>query len=263
VGDPGPAASAEAPRVEGGANPPTARASQPTAVTSGSVAEAVPTYRAVVGFVPPEKSSGDNFLLNPSFEEGVAPWFVIESPNWRPFHLGDKPVHTGSRAACVELRPVEGRRVCIRGLVQDLEPTEFPRRLGLEYFVKDWNQGWPKQYVQVAVVVHPNRGQRRGLPEELKSMPSLQMRYILAGADRAPISVANARFVVVGETKPQTGEWIHMERDLIKDFETHWGFTPSTPNRIRVLCEVRYDLVADFSLPIVGDVCFDDVYLGR
>lgn len=227
------------------------------------VSKVSPVYPAKTGFLPTEKSTGDNFLLNPSFERGFEPWFAMLAPNWRPSYLAEKPVQTGSRAACVRLRPLEGKPVCIHGIVQDLTPSEFPRRFAGWYFVTHWEQGWSNQYIQVVVIVYPTDAQRRSLPSKLGEMPTLQMRYVLAGVDHEPIRVSNARFVLVSKESPPVGRWVRFERDLLEDFRTHWGITPVTPQRIRVLYEARYDGVRDFSLPIAADVCFDNLYLGR
>jgi len=222
-----------------------------------------PVYPAKTGFQSAEKSADDNFLLNPSFELGFEPWYAMLSPNWGPFHLVDSPVRTGSRAACVRLRPREGKPVCVHGIVQDLAPSEFPRRLAGWYFVTNWEQGWAKQYIQVAVLVSPTDAQRRILPPELRQMPTLQMRYVLAGVDHAPIRISNARFVLVSKESPPLGRWVRFERDLVEDFRTYWGIIPVNPQRIRILYEARYDGLSDFSLPIAADVTFDDLYLGR
>ncbi len=227
------------------------------------VFEASPVYPAKTGFLPAETSAGDNFLLNPSFERGFDPWFAVLAPSWSPFYLVDEPVRTGLRAAGVRLRPREGARTCVHGIVQDLAPSEFPRHLAGWYFVTRWEQGWSTQYIQVVVVVDPTEAERRSLPPELRRVRSLQMRYVLAGVDRPPIKVSNARFVLVSKEPPVPGRWVYFERDLLEDFRTHWGITPDTPRRIRVLYEARYDGLSDFSLPIAADVCFDDLYLGR
>jgi hypothetical protein len=212
---------------------------------------------------PPTRPLGANLLENPGFEEGEEPWFSLDSEAWgKPFTVSTRQAHSGSQSALLELRSDDSgpERTRVYGVVQEVSPEEFPEVLSGWYYVENWRQGTPKQYLQFVVVVF---GAEK-LPPEVQSLgvTNFQLRYVLAGVDEPPLQIGNARYVMVGAGEPKEGTWVYFERDIRQDFLDLWGVVPSDYDRIRVLFEVRWDERSPDDDPSTGNVYYDDLYLG-
>jgi hypothetical protein len=140
------------------------------------------------------------------------------------------------------------------GVVQEVSPDHFPEVLSGNYYVDDWTKGTPKQYLQFVVIVFGATNLPGGFVNH-------QIRYPLAGINAEPFAISNAKFRFVGTEEPTTGQWVHFERPIARDFEELWGAVPQGFEKIRVLFEVRYD---DKTAGGEGkaDVYYDDLYLG-
>ena len=134
------------------------------------------------------------------------------------------------------------------------EVQEFPETISGYYRVEGWQRRTPKQYLQFVVILwgadtHPE-------------ITNTQIRYILAGSPTPPIAISNARFIVLGPPEPRTGEWVPFARNLRRDWLEQWGSVPRRFEFLRVLFEVRYDEAPNLPPGGMGDVFFDDLYLG-
>ncbi len=196
-----------------------------------------------------------NVFLNGSFEEGADPWFFLKDrPYWKGFSISRADAKTGNASAriLVDGGPEEsGTKVY--GLIQEVSPRKFPDLISGHYKIKNWRRGTPKQYLQFVVIVWGDPAAK---------FPNHQIRYILAGSDEPPITIQNARFMVLGTREPEVGKWIRFERAVSEDFKNQWGWTPSGYQKIRVLFEARYDEKEKNSEPVVAEVYFDDLFFG-
>jgi hypothetical protein len=202
--------------------------------------------------------SGDLFV-NPSFEEGDQPWFSMTSTSqgWgTPFSVSDAAAHSGKDSAYLMMRAgTEATGPEVFGVVQEIEPAQFPEVLSGYYYVKDWVRGTPKQYLQFVVIVIG----ATGLPGDF---PNYQIRYPLAGISEQPFTITNAYFVFINKAQPVTGQWVYFERNIRDDFKQLWGAVPTSWQKIRILFEARYDDKEAGSGEVKGDVYYDDLYVG-
>ncbi|OGO51098.1 MAG: hypothetical protein A2148_06995 [Chloroflexi bacterium RBG_16_68_14] len=207
----------------------------------------------------PNVAEEGNLFANPSFEEGGGPWFSLDTPDWgKPFSVSQRQDHSGASSALLELRSDDGGDARVYGVVQEIAPQEFPDLLSGYYYVGRWEQGTPKQYLQVAVIVHG----ASNIPPEAAPAGNHQVRYLLAGVEGPPIEIGNARFVTVGTGEPEQGRWVRFERNVREDFQELWGAVPEGFEKLRVLFEVRWDDRQPADGPSAADVHYDDLYIG-
>ena len=200
-----------------------------------------------------------NLVANGSFEEGAEPWCSLDSSAWgAPFSVSEAQALAGEQSALLRLRSTDGGEVRVYGVVQEVAPEELPQTLSAAYYVDSWQQGTPRQYLQVVVIVWG----AENAPLELAGVSNHQIRYILAGVDSQPTFISNARYVMVSEEQPRVGEWVSFERDVRQDFVELWGAAPEGFDRLRVLFEVRWDDRAPEDGPSSADVYYDDLYFG-
>jgi hypothetical protein len=203
-----------------------------------------------------ELASSQNLLMNDSFEAGKESWFSLVTPNWESFEITDRYANDGRHSAYLGLRaPSSTVGTKIVGIVQEVSPSEFPRRLSGFYHVEHWRRGAQKQYLQVVVIVFAD-------PTN-KPFPNYQLRYVLSGIDRPPLHIMNAKYVFSGVSEVQEGHWIRFDFDLHSDFRRHWGQVPQGFMKIRILFEVRYDDKTAGADDVRADVYYDDLYLGE
>ncbi len=194
-----------------------------------------------------------NLLHNGSFEQGVEPWFSLESENWAGFSLSDRYAIDGRFSAYLALRAdANDQSARVFGLIQELSPKKLPKRLSGYYRVEQWRRGTAKQYLQCVIIVWGD-----------KTAPyqNIQIRYVLAGLTEPPFAISNARFVFLGAREPLLAQWVRFERDLHSDFLQQWGHIPERFEKIRVLFEARYDDKEPGS-ELAADVYYDALYLG-
>lgn len=211
--------------------------------------------------IPLEPPAGENLLDNPSFEEGTEPWCSLSTEAWGdPFSVSSKRAHTGENSAFLELRSEEGVATRVLGVVREAAPEEFPELLSGYYYVDRWDRGTPKQYLQVVVIVWG----AANIPQEAVELGASnhQMRYIVAGVESQPTSIANARYVMITRDEPKTGQWVFFERNVSQDFQELWGAVPEGFAKIRILFEVRWDDRQPSDGTTTADVYYDDLYLG-
>jgi len=134
------------------------------------------------------------------------------------------------------------------------EVQAFPETISGYYRVENWKRQVPKQYLQFVVILWAS--------DLHTDVPNIQIRYLLAGTPTPPLELTNARYIVMGPPEPQTGAWVPFTRDLRKDWLEQWGALPRRFEFLRVLFEVRYDDGASAPPGPMGDVYFDDLYLG-
>jgi hypothetical protein len=201
------------------------------------------------------QSAEPNLLRNGSFEQGVEPWFSLESEHWAGFSRSDRYAVDGRFSAYLALRAdPEDHGAKVFGLIQELRPKRFPKRLSGYYRVENWRRGIAKQYLQFVVIVWGDRA--------VSQYSNVQIRYILAGLTEPPFAISNARFVFLGDREPIEGRWMRFERDLHSDFLQHWGHIPERFEKIRVLFEARYD-DKEPGTELAADVYYDELYLGE
>lgn len=200
---------------------------------------------------PPE--AADNLFGNGGFEEGGDPWFSLKPPD---FTVSQEQTHGGSASALLQMRAGAGDEDAkVFYLVQEVDPDEFPELISGYYRVDHWARGTQKQYLQFVVIAF-------GVDNLATPYVNHQIRYILAGIEDEPFSIANARFVFLSREEPTLGEWVRFERNLREDFQQLWGAVPEGYEKIRVLFEVRYDDKALNETAVEADVYYDDLYMG-
>ncbi len=200
-----------------------------------------------------------NLFVNPGLEDGRDPWFSIRPPD---FILSSDVAHSGSTSAYLQMRDdEESPETKVYYLVQEVTPEEFPEVISGYYRVENWVKGTQKQYLQFVVIAF---GPTNLVPvcPGTDRCPNYQIRYILAGIDREPFEIVNAKFVFLTREEPKEGEWVFFERNVRDDFRRLWGAVPENFEKIRVLFEVRYDDKEPAEDRIEADVYYDDLYLG-
>jgi hypothetical protein len=214
----------------------------------------------------PTPGGDGNEFENGSFEEGREPWFALINDSddnaWvKDFTVSQTQAHSGTSSAFVELDSADEGPLAARryGVVQEVVPDEFPEVITGCYYVEAWEQGTPRQYAQVAVIVFEPENVP---PDVLIAANNIQMRYVLFGVESPPIRVDNAKFVMTGRGEPVTGEWVCFELDLRNDFQELWGLVPEGYQKVRVLFEVNWDERDASDPPAIGDVYYDDLYIG-
>ena len=219
----------------------------------GGGSESPPSIPALCPDSPQPPPPTDNVFANPGFEDGSAPWCFLKPP---PFIRSEDVAHSGEASARLPLRADEseqGNKIAY--LVQETKLEEFPEVLSGYYRVENWTKGTQKQYLQFVVIVW-------GADNAPGGYPNHQIRYLLAGIDSPPFSLANAHFVFLSREDPPVDEWVRFERNVREDFENLWGVVPEGFDYIRVLFEVRYDDKAVGEGPLGADVYYDDLYFG-
>jgi hypothetical protein len=205
------------------------------------------------------EATAGNLFENAGFEEGAQPWFSLDSDAWgKPFTVSTRHARSGSSSGLLELRSEEGGPARVYGIVQDVTPEEFPERLAGNYYVERWEQGTPKQYLQFVVIVWG----AENVPAEAGDVENYQIRYVLAGVDAPPLSIANAKYVMLGTGPPVQAQWVPFARDVRQDFGELWGGVPEGFDSIRVFFEVRWDERNAADGPSAADVYYDDLFFG-
>lgn len=195
-----------------------------------------------------------NLLRNGSFEQGIEPWFFLQSQNWSGFSVSDRYAIEGRLSAHLALRgSEEDKGAMIFGLIQEVNPQKFPKKISGYYRVESWQRGTEKQYVQFVVIVWGDQA--------VTQYNNIQIRYILTGITKPPLGIGNAKFLFLGKPEPQQRRWIRFERDLHADFLKSWGHVPEKFEKIRVLFEARYDQKGP-GTELSADVYYDALYLG-
>lgn len=196
-----------------------------------------------------------NLLRNGSFEHGVEPWFSLESENWAGFSRSERYAVDGRFSAYLALRASrEDHGAKVFGMIQELSPKGFPKKISGYYRIEGWRRGTAKQYLQYVVIVWGDRA--------VLQYQNIQIRYILTGITEPPFAIANARFVFLGDREPIQSRWVRFERDLHQDFLHQWGHVPENFDKIRVLFEARYD-DKEMGTELAADVYYDALYLGE
>ncbi|RME07327.1 MAG: hypothetical protein D6812_00360, partial [Deltaproteobacteria bacterium] len=164
-----------------------------------------------------------NWLIDPDFEGGGRGWFVLPNRGWHPFTIRRGRAFSGEASAHLSLAVVSGRgETAIFGLVQEIErPHTLPDRVSGHYYVERWERGTRWQYLQFVVIAFlPGGGNR-------------QIRYILAGIERPPFRLRNARFCFVArQSAPPLHRWVSFSRDLREDWRRYWGEIPPQIERL-------------------------------
>ena len=219
--------------------------SQPT--TGGS---------AVTPRPPTTPGATPNLFSNPSFEEGEEPWVSLTTEAWgTPFRVSADAAHSGEHSAFLEMRALEEAGAKVFGVVQEVQPQDFPEVISGYYRVAEWTRGTDRQYMQFVVIASGSTNAPQGFPNH-------QIRYILAGINRPPFNISNAMFIYVGTEEPAPDGWVYFERNVRQDFIDQWGAVPEGFSYIRVLFEVRYDGKEEGVTDPSADVFYDDLYLG-
>ena len=215
----------------------------------------MPMFVLACGSEAEPPPAGDNLLANPGFEEGEEPWFSLASEAWGPpFRLSGDRAHSGESSAYLEMSSAGGPATQVFGVVQEISPASFPARFSGYYLVDRWQRGSDLQYLQAVAIVWNS-----DLPGGFSNH---QVRYLLAGTDREPFTLANGRFVFVSKDEPAQGEWVRFDLPLAEDFERLWGAVPQRFERIRLLFEARYEGHTPAQPDVVADVYYDDLYVG-
>jgi hypothetical protein len=198
-------------------------------------------------------------LKNPCVADTLDCWFYLRPPG---FNISDVRARSDDHSALLMMRDTaQSEETKIYYLVQEVDPQTMPEVISGEYFVENWVKGTELQYLQFVVIAF---GGGENLPEcpGGGACPNYQIRYLLAGIDREPFSIGNAKFVFLTEEDPVQGEWVHFERNLRQDFIDLWGGVPNGFTKLRVLFEVRYDAKQATEGPLEADVYYDDLYMG-
>lgn len=223
-----------------------------------------PDDQPAAGEAPPEPDQSKNLLKNPSFEDGVEPWFSFDTRNpisWGPFSVSDAMPRTGKSSVLLSLDSSTRKGpTCILGAIQEFPCERPPETISGWYRVDAWERATPKQYLQVVVILW---NVRQPIPN-VRGASNVQIAYTLAGVDAAPLSISNRKFVLAGPPEPVLSEWVRFEVHPRKDFLEHWKVDFNQFEYCRVLFEVRYDgLEKDAPAPARATVYYDDLYAGE
>jgi hypothetical protein len=200
--------------------------------------------------------NGLNLFRNPGFEDGEEPWISLSGTGWGAhFRLSHDAAHSGDSSALLEMRATQEAGSKVFGVVQELQPREFPELISGYYRVGEWTRGTDTQYLQFVVIAFGATNMPGGFPNH-------QIRYLLAGTDQPPFSISNAKFIFVGTEEPTPDGWVYFERNVRQDFIDQWGAAPEGFSMIRALFEVRYDGKEAGVTDPMADVFYDDLYLG-
>lgn len=212
---------------------------------------------------PPQPGTADepvNMLVNPSFEEGIEPWFSFAERNpisWGPFTVSDAMPRTGAQSAVLEMDSSKyPGKTRIHGAIQEFKPRHAPATVGGWYRVEGWERGTKKQYLQAVVILWNVRERIPGS----RGFGNVQIAYTLAGVEEPPLSISNRKFILSGPPEPVQTEWIHFEVHPREDFKQQWGFDFEDFEYCRILFEVRYDDHQETDAPSRGTVYYDDLY---
>jgi hypothetical protein len=217
-----------------------------------------------------------NLFANGDFEFGRPPWHDRRAPSrnyWHGFDPSTAFALHGRMSAELHLIADEStpirEKLYIAGVIQEVrvptlmdsathqETQEFPEAISGYYRVEEWQRRTAKQYVQFVVILWASDLQPDG-PDET----NIQIRYVLAGASAPPLSISNARYIILGPAEPRTHAWIPFSRDLRKDWLEQWGALPRRFEYLRILFEVRYDDDPSIEPGSMAKVYFDDLYVG-
>jgi hypothetical protein len=194
-----------------------------------------------------------NLLLNPGFEAGQDPWFTLHPLTG--FTVSSDQAHSGSSSALLRMSdPASASGMQIYDVTQEFELATVPEVVSGWYYVGEWVQNTPRQYLQMAAVVFA--------PENLPEAETYQIRYVLAGTDSPPYSFSNAEFRFVSREAPVVDEWVEFELPVRQDFEDAFGVAPEGFDKMRFFFEVRWDGKQAGDGEAVADVYYDDLYAG-
>jgi hypothetical protein len=203
-------------------------------------------------------SQSRNLFGNPGFEDGEEPWISLTTEAWGTrFRVSDAAAHTGKYSAFLEMRAMPEAGSKVFGVVQEIKPQEFPELISGYYHVGEWKRGTLVQYLQFVVIAVG----AKNMPQA-DTFPNHQIRYLLAGVDKPPFAISNAKFIFVGTEEPVADGWVYFERNVRQDFIDQWGVAPEGFSMIRVLFEVRYDAKDEGVTDPMADVFYDDLYMG-
>jgi len=193
-----------------------------------------------------------NVFGNPGFETGYEPWFSLEAPS---FLVSEAFAHGGQSSAFLRMRAgPQAEKAKVFSLVQEVTPDQLPEVVSGNYLVAKWTRGTPLQYLQFVVIAFGAKNKPDGYPNH-------QIRYLMAGIDREPFRIDNARFVFLSREDPPMNKWVPFQVNVRDDFRKLWGAVPEDYEKIRVLFEARYDDKALGERP-EADVYYDDLYFG-
>ena len=235
-----------------------------------------------------EKAQADepkNLLVNPSFEEPVAPqaqpvnphvigqWWSFAGPDkpyWRHFEVADDEAAEGEKSVRLTLdsEGYDGATLIV-GATQNVITDTVPTELSGFVRVDDWERGTLRQYAQIVVIVwNVSDNKPRGLAAK-----NYQIAYTFAGIERPPFAIANRKFLFPRgdlvdlqgpDGNPVQGEWKRFDLNPREDFMKQWGVDPSDFEYVRVLYEVRYDGRQAQQEPHAHAVVhWDDLYFGE
>jgi hypothetical protein len=203
----------------------------------------------------PSPGPSVNVVSNGGFEDGDAPWAYKQSPNWNAFAISDTVAHSGNHSLELNLRgddAASGGNIV--GAYAALNATEFPEYLSGYYRVDSWNPHAGFQYLQFVVIV---RGGDFGSEFDV-----IEIRFALAGINREPFNISNARFIFLSRDQPKLHQWVYFGYPLRQAFATRIGKVPTQWDSIEVFLEVRYDGKTAGSGESSADAYFDDIYAG-
>jgi hypothetical protein len=199
-----------------------------------------------------------NLLANAGFEAGEDPWIGLHGGE-TDFAVTDAQALSGTNSALLHMRDVpndEGEGAThskVYYLVQEITPEAMPEVVRGNYFVENWVEGAPHQYLQFVIIAFD--------PENFEA-GNWQIRYPLAGIDSQPFAIGNAKFNFVSREAPVQGQWVPFEVHPRDDFEELWGQVPEGFTSLRLLFEVRWDNKVFGEGSPSADVYYDDLYAG-
>lgn len=208
-----------------------------------------------------------NLLANPGFERGREGWsWRDHSSAWSNFAIVTEPVHSGKRAAHLELRQAADdppRPAGVYGVVQELPPDRTPSRVGGWVRVDRWEKSAPDAslYLQLVAIVwgDPRTPELVSPKHPPRRLQNYQLRYYLGGASAPAFRLLNARILLHAKELPKLGEWTHFEVPLSDDLLRGWGVLPEGHDFLRLLFEARWDNLPP-GASVAADVYLDDLY---
>ena len=205
--------------------------------------------------VPTPTPTAANIIQNPGFESGSDPWRALDQPTWRPYGISDSVARSGTHSLELSLRGEAGElNTRITGAMQPVAAPLFPEYVSGFYRVDDWEPAATFQYMQFVVVV---RGADFG-----DGAPVHEVRFPIAGIEREPFTLSNARFLFLSRNPPVKGQWTYFGYPVKQAFQTRLGKVPERWDSIELFFEVRYDGKAAEQGVTSAHVYYDDLYAG-
>lgn len=205
--------------------------------------------------VPTPTPVASNLFVNPGFEEGDAGWSHRVQPEWSAFAISDGFARTGKRALDLQLHGgPQDVGTHIVGGTQIVGTDAIPEFVSGYYYVDAWAPTASFQYLQMVISV-------KGADFD-DDYQYHEIRVPIAGIDREPFLLSNARFQFLSRAAPKLRKWTYFSYPVRDAMQTLLGRVPATFESLEMFFEVRYDGKTAEQGETSAHVYYDDLYIG-